>query len=102
MKRRLILSVVLGILLPILVAIAGAYLVGDSPENSWLVQAFTWVIAWPLFFLRQFFPKDDDTSQTAAHIRIMLYLTAIFLSVLVYSLLTYTVLWWRSKRQRMP
>jgi hypothetical protein len=101
MRRRLILSIALGILIPITVAFAGAYLAGDSPENRWLVQGFAWIVAWPLSLLGQFFPEDNDTSQTGAHLRIALYLAALFLDVLVYSLLIYGILWWRSKRKRI-
>jgi hypothetical protein len=98
MKRRLLLSVAAGILIPSLAAFAGAYLVGDLEGHRWLVRVFAYVVAWPLILLRPFFPEDNDVSQTSTFMRVMLYFSALFLDFLMYFLLTYALLWWRAKR----
>jgi hypothetical protein len=100
--RRLLLSIAGGVLIPILIfggALLGA-LVAHLWHITWLGESFLWLIGWPLALLKPLTPSSEDTSSTAAHIRLAVYLATPILDFLAYSLLTYTVLWWRAKQKR--
>ena len=67
-----------------------------------MLAALVYPRAFPLDIPGPFFPESDSPDPYAPLIRNLLYLTAILIDVLVYSLLTYVVLSWRERRKLKP
>ncbi len=99
--KRLLQCLAGGVLIPLL-TIAVALIVGlvvELSPSDGLLTALLYPTAFPLGLLSPFFPESDSPDPNAPFIRSLLYLTAILMDVLVYSLLTYVVLRWREKRK---
>jgi cation transport ATPase len=97
-KQRIKRAIAGGLLVPAL-ALGGALLTGDSSESRWIGEAFVWVIAWPMYLLKSFYPNSEDASDTARIVRLALDLLMPVLVFLAYSSLTYAVLWRHEKQK---
>jgi len=98
-KRRLLLSLAGGVLLPLL-ALIGAFLgaaLADLWKIEWVGKAFLWMIGWPLQVLHPVTPNSEDTSVTARNIRMAVLIAVPILDMLAYSVLTYLFLCWLGK-----
>src|SRR5262249_16839946 len=100
--RRILLSIVGGIVIPlaVLAAIAVIYKISaDRPES--LFYIFFWMVGWPRILTAPFKPKSDDVSTAAMNIRLLMLVVTPVLDFLAYAVLTYLFLWWRDNRRRL-
>ena len=74
----------------------------DLQFPEWVAAIFGYLFVWPMLLLRPFMPASDSPDPNAPFIRIVLYLSGLLLDILVYSLLIYVILRWRSRRNRLP
>jgi hypothetical protein len=93
-------SVGIALVPPILLGLS-AWLIVDVfgleiPE--WVVTVLGYLFGWPLLLLNPFIPASDSPNPSAPFIRNGLYLVAIIIDLIAYSLLIYGVLYWREKR----
>ena len=88
----------------ILQSLAGGLFIMATSAIFWLFgvkRFFIWVMAWPALLLRPFFsePAPDQIFPLIGSWAGIF--TALAFAMLVYSLLVYLVLWWRSKHARL-
>lgn len=102
--RRVLLSIAGGLLIPILILMIGWMLleVLDVQGPEWIGQYLFIPITWPLVLLGPLFPASDSAYVFAPAIRIILFFVAILFNILLYSALSYVILWRRANQKRFP
>jgi hypothetical protein len=99
--KRLSLSIAGGITVPLLLVIVAMIIHTIFPEQremAWLGAVYFWVAGWPLKLFNVIFPQSPNCPDCGP-VGIAVMATMIW-DVVMYSLLIYIVLWWRSKRVR--
>jgi hypothetical protein len=97
--KRLSLSIVCGVLFPLLCLAIGFPL--DEGGHERLANVFLYPAAWPVALVSPFAPGSDSPNQNAGLIRVALYLAAILLSVAAYAVLAYVLSGRRAKRKHL-
>ena len=98
--KRLLQSIAGGFLIPASLLVIAA-IIGGTFELDKFGAAFIYLAAFPLVPIAPFLPASDSPDPNAPLIRVALYLSALLCDVIIYSLVTYTFLWWRAKRRRL-
>ena len=93
--KRIALSIICGVLFPLLCLAAGFPL--DEGGHGRLATVFLGLAAWPAALVSPFAPGSDSPHPNAGLMRVALYSAAMLLSVIAYSLLAYFLLRWRAK-----
>jgi hypothetical protein len=107
MKRRLLLSLAGGILIPLVLGVSSVFLM-DVVYAQWGITWLDWVawgflllVGWPLILVGPFLPASDSLDPNAPAIRSALFIVGLLLDIFAYSLLTYLILRYRSGRGRL-
>ena len=97
--KRLPLSIICGVLIPLLCLVIAFPL--DEGGHERAADVFFYLAAWPVALVSPLDPGSDSPNPNVGLIRVALYLAALLLSVSAYSFLAYVLLSCRGKQKRL-